>query len=69
MGQLTKSIAEFIASSATLSLPDEAADVTSTGFCDTVGVTIAGMREPVWQYLKKMNLTKCLIMYTEIFVE
>ena len=51
MGALTESLASFIADSGTHRLPDGAAEVVRTGFCDTVGVMIAGLSEPVYSAL------------------
>lgn len=47
MGALTESLVAFIADASVHRLPDGAEEVVRTGFCDTVGVTIAGLSEPV----------------------
>lgn len=56
MGRLTDSLAEFVAESASIIIPDGVTDIVSAGFCDTVGVTLAGMNEPVWKQLKLLAL-------------
>ncbi len=56
MGRLTDSLAEFVAKSESLDIPSGVSQIVSSGFCDTVGVTLAGMNEPVWQHMKKLAL-------------
>ncbi|MYF08747.1 MAG: MmgE/PrpD family protein, partial [Rhodospirillaceae bacterium] len=51
MGALTESLVSFIADADAHTLPDSAEDVVRTGFCDTVGVMIAGLSEPVFSTL------------------
>ncbi len=51
MGALTESLVSFIADADAHTLPDGAEDVVRTGFCDTVGVMIAGLSEPVFSTL------------------
>ncbi len=58
MGQLTDSLAEFVAASEQLEVPDGVAEIVATGFCDTVGVTLAGMREPVWEHLSRLAISQ-----------
>ncbi|WP_424987065.1 MmgE/PrpD family protein [Microbulbifer sp. S227A] len=47
MGELTRSIADFLCSMPDRPLPDGAAEVVGIGFCDAIGVMIAGCGEPV----------------------
>ena len=56
MGRLTDSLAEFVADSAGIVLPPGVSEIVSTGFCDTVGVTLAGMGEPIWRHMKRLVL-------------
>ena len=58
MGQLTDSLAEFVADSAQFDVPGDVPEIIATGFCDTVGVTLAGMREPVWAHLSGLALAQ-----------
>ena len=51
MGALTESLVAFIAEARAHRLPDGAEEVVRTGFCDTVGVMIAGLSEPVFPTL------------------
>ena len=47
MGQLTESLVRFIEEMPARTMPDGAGDVVGTGFCDAIGVMIAGLGEPV----------------------
>lgn len=52
MGNLTESLADFVASLRTDDIPEGAEAIVGTGFADAIGVTIAALDQPVYRHLK-----------------
>lgn len=53
MSGLTESLADFIASSESINIPDRATQIIQTGFIDTIATMIAGRNEPVVGIVKR----------------
>ncbi|MEX0343907.1 MAG: MmgE/PrpD family protein [Rhizobiaceae bacterium] len=56
MGRVTESLAQFVASAPEIPLPTGVEEIASVGFRDAIGVTLAGMNEPIWHRLKGLAL-------------